>query len=66
MPSLERRLEALEIALAPRCYVCHDRILRSAVIDAVGTVSESRPAVCPLCGSRPAMMRTIILEDVPA
>jgi formate dehydrogenase maturation protein FdhE len=62
---LDRRLEALEIRLAPRCPVCGDAPYRATVTDAITgeMVLENRPLLCPACGSRPDHGRTIVLED---
>lgn len=63
--NVHRRLEHLEVALVPQCPTCQDRCVRSVVIALdIGTViSENRPDLCPLCGSRPTMTREIHLED---
>ena len=63
--NVHRRLDDLEVALVPQCSVCQDRSVRSVVIDLDTdmVVSESRPPLCPVCGSRPTMIREIHLED---
>ncbi len=61
-----RRLDALEVRLAPTCPACGGLSVRVMVfdLDTDEMVSESRPPVCPLCASIPRLTREYLLEDV--
>jgi hypothetical protein len=57
-------MRRLEDRLAPTCSGCRGLSVRVVVIDGVTNevLSESRPGVCPSCGSLPQMTREYWLE----